>query len=150
MANRFRVAAAAGAVNLAAVTFFLLRFSRHGVGFGFYHMDLDVYRIGSRVWLRGGNLYGPIPRTSNGRELPFTYPPLAAALLSPLAVEPMVVAGTALTLVSIALTGVVLQVFARSLALTWRSGSRSGGCCRWRCSSSRCAARWASARSTSC
>ena len=121
MANRFRVAAAAGAVNLAAVTFFLLRFSRHGVGFGFYHMDLDVYRIGSRVWLRGGNLYGPIPRTSNGRELPFTYPPLAAALLSPLAVVPMVVAGTALTLVSIALTGVVLQVFARSLALTWRS-----------------------------
>ena len=52
-------------MNLAAVTFFLLRFSRHGVGFGFYHMDLDVYRIGSQVWLRGGTdvhvtqVYGP-------------------------------------------------------------------------------------------
>ena len=121
MASRFRVAAAAGAVNLAAVTFFLLRFSRHGVGFGFYHMDLNVYRIGSQVWLHGGNLYGVIPRTSNGRELPFTYPPLAAVLLSPLAMVPMVLAGTALTLVSIALTGVVLRVFARSLSLTWGS-----------------------------
>jgi alpha-1,2-mannosyltransferase len=124
MANRFRVAAAAGAANVAAATFFLLRFSRHGVGFGFYHMDLDVYRIGSQVWLHGGNLYGTIPRTSTGRELPFTYPPLAAALLSPLAVVPMVVAGTVLSVLSIALTGVVLRVFARSLSLTW--GSRFG------------------------
>jgi alpha-1,2-mannosyltransferase len=124
VAHRFRVAAAASALNLAAVTFFLLRFSRHEAGFGFYHMDLDVYRIGSQVWLRGGNLYGPIPRISTGRALPFTYPPLAAVLLSPLAVVPMVVADTALTLVSIALTGVVLRVFARSLRLTWGSRSR--------------------------
>jgi alpha-1,2-mannosyltransferase len=113
-------------VNLAAVAFFLLvRSDRHGIGFGPYRIDLDVYRIGSMVWLHGGSLYGPIPRTSIGIEMPFTYPPIAAVLLSPLAAVPMVIAGVALTLVSIALTGVVLRVFTRSLSLPW-AGPGSG------------------------
>jgi alpha-1,2-mannosyltransferase len=102
------------AVNLAAVVFFLLSYTRHGVGFGLYRIDLDVYRIGSRVWLRGGDLYGVLPATSSGARLPFSYPPIAAVLLAPLAMAPMAVAGTVLTLFSIALTALVLRVFLRS------------------------------------
>jgi alpha-1,2-mannosyltransferase len=80
------------------------------------HIDLDVYRTGGRVWLRGGDLYGHIPATRAGLRLPFTYPPVAAALLSPLSLMPMTAAGTVLTLGTIALLAVVLRVFLRRLA----------------------------------
>jgi hypothetical protein len=98
------------AVNLAAITFFLLSFSPHGVGFGPYLIDLDVYRIGGRVWLGGGNLYGVLPATAAGIRLPFSYPPIAAVLLSPLSLVPMAVAGTVLTLATVTLTALVLRV----------------------------------------
>ena len=101
-------------MNLAAVTFFLLSYSRHGVSFGPYRIDLNVYRIGSAAWLRGGNLYGVLPPTSSGARLPFSYPPIAAVLLAPLALVPMPVAVTLLTTVTIALTALVLRVFLRS------------------------------------
>ena len=103
------------AVNLAAVTFFLLSYSRHGVSFGPYRIDLNVYRIGSAAWLRGGDLYGVLPPTSTGARLPFSYPPIAAVLLAPLALVPMPVAVTLLTTVTIALTALVLRVFLRSV-----------------------------------
>ena len=103
------------AVNLAAVTFFLLSYSRHGVAYGPYRIDLDVYRIGGRVWLSGGNLYGRLPPTRAGVRLPFTYPPAAAVLLSPFSLVPMTVAVTVLTLVTIALLAVVLAVVLRHL-----------------------------------
>ena len=102
-------------VNLAAVTFFLLSYSRRGVGFGPYHIDLDVYRIGGRVWLHGGDLYGRLPATRAGTRLPFTYPPVAAVLLSPLALVPFPAAAALLTLGSVALLAVVLRVFLRRL-----------------------------------
>ena len=105
------------AVSLAAVVFFLLSRTRHGIGFGLYRIDLDVYRIGGRVWLRGGDLYGVLPMTTGGARLPFSYPPIAAVLLAPLALAPMAVAGTVLTLSSIALTALVLRVFLRSASL---------------------------------
>ncbi|HEY7259862.1 MAG TPA: glycosyltransferase 87 family protein [Trebonia sp.] len=108
------------AVNLAAVTFFL-SCTRHGVGFAPYRIDLDVYRIGGRVWLARGDLYGVLPATSSGARLPFSYPPIAAVLLSPLSLLPMVVAGTVVTLASVALTALVLRLFLRSAA-----GRRSG------------------------
>jgi alpha-1,2-mannosyltransferase len=104
------------AVNLAAVALFLLAFPRHGMGFGPYRIDLDVYRIGGRVWLNGGDLYGRLPATSGGVRLPFTYPPIAAVLLSPLALVPMAVAGAVITLVTMALVAVVLRMFLRRLA----------------------------------
>ena len=85
-------------MNLAAVAFFLLSYSRHGVGFGPYRIDLNVYRIGSAAWLHGGDLYGVLPPTSTGARLPFSYPPIAAVLLAPLALVPMPVALTLLTL----------------------------------------------------
>ena len=103
------------AVNLATATFFLLSYSGHGVSFGPYRIDLNVYRIGSAVWLRGGNLYGMLPPTSSGARLPFSYPPIAAVLLSPLSLVPMAVAATALTLATIALMALVLRMFLRSL-----------------------------------
>ena len=106
------------AVNLAAVTFFLLSYSRHGVSFGPYRIDLDVYRIGSAAWLHGGGLYGVLPPTSSGARLPFSYPPIAAVLLAPLALVPMPVAVTTLTLATVALTAFVLRVFLCSLSGT--------------------------------
>lgn len=102
--------------DLAAVTFFLLSWSRHGVSFGPYRIDLDVYRIGGRVWLAGQNLYGVIPKTSAGRALPFSYPPVAAVLMSPLSLLPAVVATTLVTLLTVGLTALVLRTFLRSLA----------------------------------
>jgi alpha-1,2-mannosyltransferase len=101
------------ALNLAAVACYVLSVTGHGVGFGRYRIDLDVYRIGSQVWLRHGNLYGILPLTSSGVRLPFSYPPIAAVALSPLSLMPMAVAGTLLTLGSIALTAVVLRLFLR-------------------------------------
>ena len=61
-----RALAALACVNLGVVTYFLLSFSGRGIGFGPYHIDLDVYRIGGRTWLHGGNLYGPLPPTLAG------------------------------------------------------------------------------------
>lgn len=103
------------AVTFALVASNLVSFGRHGIGLSRYRIDLDVYRIGSLTWLHGGNLYGPLPPTSAGIVLPFSYPPVAAVVLSPLAVMPMAVASIAVTLASIALTWLVLRVFTRSL-----------------------------------
>ena len=102
--------------NLAALTFSVMAFSRHGAGFHAYRLDLDVYRIGSLAFLRGGNLYHGLPPTGSGVALPFTYPPFAAVLLSPLAMVPMTVAAVVITLASITLTGVTLREFTRSLS----------------------------------
>jgi len=107
---RLLVWAALVVVNLAAVAFFLLSFGPHGVGFGPYRIDLDVYQIGGRVWLGGGDLYWHLPPTQAGARLPFTYPPIAAVLLAPLARLPMAVAGTVITLVSVALLAAVLRL----------------------------------------
>ncbi len=98
-------------MNAAALTFFLLSYGPHGVSFGPYHIDLDVYRIGGRAWLDGRNLYGRLPPTQAGVRLPFTYPPIAAVLVSPLALMPMTVAGTVLTVCSVALLALVLRIF---------------------------------------
>jgi alpha-1,2-mannosyltransferase len=104
------------AVNIAAVTFFLLSWSRTGVGFGAYHIDLDVYRIGGRVWWHGGDLYGRLPATRAGARLPFTYPPVAAVVFAPLALVPYPVAATALTLATVVSLTVVLRMFLRRLS----------------------------------
>ena len=103
------------AVNLAAVAAFLVSYSRHGVGFGPYRIDLGVYRMGGQTWLHGGDLYRQVLVTG-GLRLPFTYPPVAAVVLAPLALLPVTVASTVLTVGSVALAGVVLGVFLRRLA----------------------------------
>ncbi|MBO0854902.1 MAG: DUF2029 domain-containing protein [Nocardia sp.] len=71
------------------------------------YIDLLVYRTGARVWLRGGDLYGPIPRV-NGMGLPFTYPPLSAVLFAPLALLPVGAAECLVLLCSMACLAVTL------------------------------------------
>jgi alpha-1,2-mannosyltransferase len=71
--------------------------------------------MGGRTWLRGGDLYGQVV-VAGGVRLPFTYPPIAAVVLAPLALLPMAAAGTVLTAGSVALAAVVLGVFLRRLA----------------------------------
>jgi alpha-1,2-mannosyltransferase len=72
-----------------------------------YRLDLDVYRLGAQVWLHGGPLYGTFPPTRVGTALPFTYPPLAAVEFSPLVVVPLGFDSVLVTVVSVALIGVV-------------------------------------------
>jgi alpha-1,2-mannosyltransferase len=103
------------AVNLGCVAVFVAFPHGHGMAFGPYRIDLDVYRIGSRAWLDGRYLYGRLPLTMSGAKLPFTYPPLAAVILSPLALVPMAVASAGLTLVSVGLLALVLRVCLRSM-----------------------------------
>lgn len=67
-----------------------------------YRIDLDVYRIGAGVWRSGGELYGPMPLTDVGVGLPFTYPPLAAVVFSPLTFIPLAAASTLIALVTVA------------------------------------------------
>ncbi|MGD0705099.1 MAG: glycosyltransferase 87 family protein [Trebonia sp.] len=83
-----------------------------------YHLDLDVYRIGGRNWLEGGNLYGALPSTAMGVRMPFTYPPLAAIILSPLSLIPMKVAGILVDLGIVAVLALALRPFYRRLG--WR------------------------------
>lgn len=121
-------ALALAAVNLGAVTYFLLSFSRRGIGFGPYRIDLDVYRIGGQLWLHGGNLYGLLPPTQAGVRLPFSYPPIAAVLLAPLSLLPMTAASALFSLVTVALTAVVLRVF---LAAAWPAARPSWRTVGW-------------------
>ena len=113
-------------VNVAAVAAFLVSYSRHGVGFGPYRIDLGVYRMGGQTWLHGGDLYGKI-LVIGGLRLPFTYPPIAAVVLAPLALLPMTIASTVLTVGSVALAAVVLAVFVRSLAGPAAGSLRAAG-----------------------
>jgi alpha-1,2-mannosyltransferase len=97
------------ALNAAVLAWFLLP--------GRLHIDLDVYRIGARVWLSGGDLYGRLPATSIGNHLPFTYPPISAVLFTPFTPLPLPVAGFLLTLLSIAALAFVVVVVLRALGL---------------------------------
>lgn len=80
-----------------------------------YRIDLDVYRIGGQVWLGGGELYGKIPTTRLGDELPFTYPPFAAILFSALSLISLEAANVLVTTASIAVLGIVVWVVTRAL-----------------------------------
>lgn len=71
------------------------------------YIDLQVYRNGARVWLDGGELYGPMPPVF-GIGLPFTYPPLAALFFAPLALMPLVLAEVLVLATSIAALGITL------------------------------------------
>ncbi len=71
------------------------------------YIDLQVYRTGARVWLDGGELYGPMPPVM-GIGLPFTYPPLAALFFAPLALMPLVLAEVLVLATSITALGITL------------------------------------------
>ena len=112
-----RVTVALVVLNLAVlgVLFVAMAHARHGFGsFGISLIDLDVYRLGSRMWLDGGNLYGPLPPLLGGGALPFTYPPFAAIVLSPLAMVHFWLAGVILTVVSLGLVVLVVALVLRA------------------------------------
>ncbi|MBF6337840.1 DUF2029 domain-containing protein [Nocardia abscessus] len=71
------------------------------------YIDLQVYRNGARVWLNGGDLYGPMPPVE-GIGLPFTYPPLAALFFAPLALLPLPLAEVLVVVTSVASLGISL------------------------------------------
>jgi len=97
----------------AVVGCWLLLFGVPGGGFLPYRIDLDVYRLGAEVLLRGGDLYGPLPETQAGLGLPFTYPPFAAILFVPLALLPMWAANLLLTTATLASTWLVQRLVVR-------------------------------------
>ena len=85
-------------------------------GFGVaYRLDVDVYRIGAAVWRSGADLYGPMPATSDGIALPFTYPPLSAVVFTPLTVMPLWAASVLITALSIVMLAVTIGIWLRSL-----------------------------------
>jgi alpha-1,2-mannosyltransferase len=88
-----------------------------------YFLDLEVYRIGVHTWLAGGDMYGPLPLTTIGRELPFIYPPFAAIVLTPLVLVPWSVAWIGLFALSLASIAVTVYVVARSV---WPAGEVPG------------------------
>jgi alpha-1,2-mannosyltransferase len=103
--------------NVVAIGWFLLSF-RHGTVSSYvYHADLDVYRLGADAWLRGDELYGDLPKLRIGTTMPFTYPPIAAVLFTPLAVVPFGLASFALSAATIVLVALVIVVSLRALAV---------------------------------
>lgn len=67
-----------------------------------YLIDTDVYRMGGQAWLTGRPLYadGAVFATRGGLDLPFTYPPLAAIVFSPLALVSLPVASVIITTIT--------------------------------------------------
>lgn len=95
----------------------------------YYRIDLDVYRIGGGVFASGSPLYGQMPPTQLGNTLPFTYPPIAAVLFSPLSEISLHWAGIVVTTLSMALlfATVVLTLtslgYAPRTLLLWTAGA---------------------------
>lgn len=79
--------------------------------------DLDVYRLGGQLWHQGIGLYadGSLPFTTDGIWLPFTYPPFAALIFTPLGAIPLGAGGIALSVTSALCLVYVTAVFLRML-----------------------------------
>ena len=80
-----------------------------------YRIDVDVYCIGGQAMLDGRPLYGRLPDTQIGENLPFTYPPVAALLFTVFALVPLSVAGTLLALASTVALFAVLWLVIRAM-----------------------------------
>ncbi|QBJ98449.1 DUF2029 domain-containing protein [Rhodococcus sp. ABRD24] len=94
--------AAAALITSASLTVYFL--STNG------YIDLLVYRMGARVLLDGGDIYGALPPVVGDFGLPFTYPPLAAMLFVPLSLIPLGLGKLLFTLISVAALAVTLRV----------------------------------------
>lgn len=86
-----------------------------------YRIDLDVYRLGGQAFLEGSALYGRLPDTQIGVNLPFTYPPISAVLFSPIAATPFWLANIIFTAATLACLAVVIRLVLRELGVV-RSG----------------------------
>ncbi|WP_084524114.1 glycosyltransferase family 87 protein [Nocardia inohanensis] len=88
---------------LLSVTVTLIISRLHGF------LDLQVYRVDTRSWLYNDTaLYGPTLPVAGHTDLPFTYPPSAAILMTPLAVMPLWLAEQLLTASSLACLAVTI------------------------------------------
>jgi alpha-1,2-mannosyltransferase len=101
---------------VAAVTTLLVLLGGH-------FLDLEVYRLGVRTWLSGGDIYGVLPVTSAGIVLPFIYPPFAALLMVPLTVTGWAFAWVTMFVASLASLAVTEYVVVRRL---WPAGGHRG------------------------
>ncbi|MET0315679.1 MAG: glycosyltransferase 87 family protein [Rhodococcus fascians] len=89
----------------------------------YYRIDLDVYRIGGGVFASGSPLYGQMPPTALGNTLPFTYPPIAAVLFSPLSAVSLYWANIIVTSVSLVLLFATIVLTLRSLGVASSLGA---------------------------
>lgn len=78
-----------------------------------YLVDLDVYRLGATEFLRSGNIYNQRFHTQE-TPLPFTYPPFAALVFSPLAYLPFSLSSVLFSTIT-----VVCLATACAIALAW-------------------------------
>jgi alpha-1,2-mannosyltransferase len=94
------------------------------LGHAVYRIDIDVYRLGGRAWLDGTELYNDatVFQTQAGLDLPFTYPPLAAAAFSPFAWLSLPAASAAITLTTLVLLIVSTQIVLTRLQV-WETSS---------------------------
>lgn len=85
--------------------------------------DLDVYRLGGQLWHQGVSLYadGSLPFTTDGIWLPFTYPPFAALLFTPLGQLSLDAGGIVLSVISALCLVYVTVVFLRMLHVGTRA-----------------------------
>jgi alpha-1,2-mannosyltransferase len=118
-----RTAAGLGALVLLVFGFCLITIAHGRPNFDIYRIDLDVYRLGAHAWLSGHNLYGQLPPTRNGLDLGFTYPPISAVLMTPLAVVPARLAGILITALTLGLLMAVVALFLRTAGLADRPRS---------------------------
>lgn len=116
---RFLVATTPGraiAALLAAVGVYLNVFGITLQHWGnIYRIDLDVYRLGGQAYLAGGDIYGRLPDTLVGVNLPFTYPPIAAIIFAPLGAIPFWLANALVTLATVVCLWVSLRLILKSL-----------------------------------
>ena len=94
-----------------------------------YRIDIDVYRMGGRAWLDGTSLYsdGVLFHTEAGLDLPFTYPPLAAAVFSPFAWLSLNAASATITVITFALLLVTTVIVLTRLRVWEQASVRRGG-----------------------
>ncbi|WP_245900447.1 glycosyltransferase 87 family protein [Prauserella shujinwangii] len=81
-------------------------------------LDLEIYRLGAQAFLGGGDLYGPLPPTTDGTMLPFLYPPFAAVAFAPLLAVPVEVGLVAVTVVGAVGLGAVLALSAGRIVMS--------------------------------
>jgi alpha-1,2-mannosyltransferase len=119
---------AGAALRVTAAVAALVGIAYNLVGFpylrefgAYYRIDLDVYRLGGSALADGAALYGSMPPTAIGTALPFTYPPLAAIVFSPLSLISLDQASAVLTVVTLAALLGTIALTLRSLGIVDRA-----------------------------
>ena len=101
----------------------LVTYSGGRLNLSVYRIDLDVYRFGSTAWLHGADLYGALPPAGAGLYLGFTYPPISAVVMAPLAMMPIRLAGVVITVITLGLLMAVVALFLRTAGVADRRGA---------------------------